>query len=168
MLAGAELTGYGAAFGFGLFFFARGIGTGIGPLIARAAFKDKSKWPSIIGILVSTSGFFYLILGLTLDIYLPLTVCLIILAHSASGGNWVLSTVLTQTWVEDEVRGRVFSIDMLILGATAAISTTIAGFLVEYYDLSLRSGFIMFSCIMIVCGLLFTYWRPDLQPSLEQ
>ena len=31
VLAGADITGYGAAFGFGLFFFARGIGTGIGP-----------------------------------------------------------------------------------------------------------------------------------------
>ena len=168
VLAGADLTGYGAAFGFGLFFFARGIGTGIGPLAARAIFKDQSNWPSIIGILVSVSGFFYLLVGLTLDIYLPLTVALIILAHSASGGNWVLSTVLTQTWVEDEIRGRVFSIDMLILGGTAAISTTIAGFLVEYYNLSLNSGFISFSCLMMVCGLIFTYWRPDIEQNLEQ
>ena len=112
VLAGSELTGYGAAFGFGLFFFARGIGTGIGPLLVRAIFKDKAKWPSLIGILVTISGFFYLLVGLSLDIYLPLTVLLIICAHSASGGNWVLSTVLTQTWVEDEVRGRVFSMDM--------------------------------------------------------
>ena len=122
VLAGGNLTGYGAAFGFGLFFFARGIGTGIGPLIARALFKDRSKWPSLIGILVSISGCFYFLVGITLEIYLPLTVALIILAHSASGGNWVLSTVLTQTWVEDEVRGRVFSMDMLILGGTAAFS----------------------------------------------
>ena len=43
VLAGAELSGYGAAFGFGLFFFARGIGTGIGPLIARSVFKDRTK-----------------------------------------------------------------------------------------------------------------------------
>ena len=114
------------------------------------------------------SGFFYLLVGLTLDIYLPLTVGLIILAHSASGGNWVLSTVLTQTWVEDEVRGRVFSIDMLILGGTAAISTTTAGFLVEFYDLSLKAGFISFSFIMMACGLLFTYWRPDIDQRLEQ
>ncbi len=168
VLAGADLTGYGAAFGFGLFFFARGIGTGLGPLIARALFKDKTKWPSLIGVLVSLSGLFYFMVGITLDYYLPLTVALIILAHSASGGNWVLSTVLTQMWVEDEVRGRVFSMDMLILGGTAAISTTVAGFLVEYNDLSLRGGFISFSCLMIISGLIFTYWRPDLQTNIEQ
>ena len=165
VLAGADITGYGAAFGFGLFFFARGIGTGIGPLVARAVFKDKSKWPSLVGILVSISGVFYLLVGITLDYYLPLTVGLIIISHSASGGNWVLSTVLTQSWVEDEVRGRVFSMDMLILGTSAALSTTIAGYLVEFHNLSLKTGFISFSMIMITCGIVFTLWRPDHQST---
>ena len=168
VLAGSELTGYGAAFGFGLFFFARGVGTGIGPLLARALFKDKSKWPSLIGILVTMSGFFYLLVGISLDIYLPLTVLLIICAHSASGGNWVLSTVLTQMWVEDEVRGRVFSMDMLILGSSAALSTTIAGYLVEYQGLTLRNGFISFSLLMIICGIIFTFWRPDIDSTIKQ
>ncbi len=168
VLAGGSLTGYGAAFGFGLFFFARGIGTGIGPLMARALFKNKSRWPSIIGILVSISGVFYLLVGLTLEIYLPLTVCLIIFAHAASGGNWVLSTVLTQMWVEDEIRGRVFSIDMLILGSTAALSTSVAGFLVEYQNLSLKSGFISFSCIMFISGMVFTFWSPGDSDLIEQ
>ena len=168
VLAGSELTGYGAAFGFGLFFFARGVGTGIGPLLARALFKDKSKWPSLIGILVTMSGFFYLLVGISLDIYLPLTVLLIICAHSASGGNWVLSTVLTQMWVEDEVRGRVFSMDMLILGSSAALSTTIAGYLVEYQGLTLKNGFISFSVLMIICGIIFTFWRPDIDSSVKQ
>lgn len=168
VLAGAELTGYGAAFGFGLFFFARGIGTGIGPLLARAIFKDKAKWPTLIGILVTISGFFYLLVGISLDIYLPLTVLLIICAHSASGGNWVLSTVLTQMWVEDEVRGRVFSMDMLILGTSAALSTTIAGYLVEYQGLTLKNGFISFSLLMIICGIIFTFWRPDIDATVKQ
>ena len=163
VLAGADITGYGAAFGFGLFFFARGIGTGIGPLIVRSVFKDKNMWPSLIGILVAISGFFYLIVGLTLDILLPLTVILIIISHAASGGNWVLSTVLTQSWVEDEVRGRVFSMDMLILGTTAAISTTTAGYLVEYHDLSLKAGFISFSIVLIFSGIIFALWRPENQ-----
>ena len=168
VLAGSELTGYGAAFGFGLFFFARGVGTGIGPLLARAIFKDKAKWPTLIGILVTISGLFYLLVGISLDIYLPLTVLLIICAHSASGGNWVLSTVLTQMWVEDEVRGRVFSMDMLILGTSAALSTTIAGYLVEYQGLTLKNGFISFSLLMIICGIIFTFWRPDIDTTVKQ
>ena len=167
VLAGSDIPGYGAAFGFGLFFFARGIGTGIGPLIARSVFKDRSKWPNMVGILVSLSGIFYFYVGLTIDYYLPLTVFLIICAHSASGGNWVLSTVLTQTWVEDEVRGRVFSMDMLLLGLSAGLSTTTAGYLVEYHDLTLQNGFISFSILMVLCGIVFTLWRPDSQGQIS-
>ena len=167
VLAGSDISGYGAAFGFGLFFFARGIGTGIGPLIARSVFKDRSKWPNMVGILVSLSGIFYFFVGLTIDYYLPLTVFLIICAHSASGGNWVLSTVLTQTWVEDEVRGRVFSMDMLLLGLSAGLSTTTAGYLVEYHDLTLQNGFISFSILMVLCGIIFTLWRPDVQEQMS-
>ena len=167
VLAGSDISGYGAAFGFGLFFFARGIGTGIGPLIARSVFKDRSKWPNMVGILVSLSGIFYFLVGLTIDYYLPLTVFLIICAHSASGGNWVLSTVLTQTWVEDEVRGRVFSMDMLLLGLSAGFSTTTAGYLVEYHDLTLQNGFMSFSILMVLCGIIFTLWRPDSQGQIS-
>lgn len=167
VLAGSDISGYGAAFGFGLFFFARGIGTGIGPLIARSLFKDKSKWPSLIGILVSISGVFYFFVGFTLDYFLPLTFVLIICAHAASGGNWVLSTVLTQSWVEDEVRGRVFSMDMLLFGTSAAISTTTAGYLVEYHNLSLQNGFLSFSLLMVLCGIVFTVWRPDSQRQIS-
>ena len=163
VLAGGDIDGYGAAFGFGLFFFARGIGTGVGPLMARTFFKDQNKWPALIGLLVSLSGFFYFFVGFTLDITLPLTILLIIMAHAASGANWVLSTVLTQMWVEDEVRGRVFSMDMLILGASAALSTTTAGFLVDWYGLQIREGMMLFSIIMILTGLVFTLWRPDLK-----
>ena len=167
VLAGGDLDGYGAAFGFGLFFFARGIGTGIGPLVARTLFKDQTKWPSLIGLLVSLSGVFYFFVGISLDMALPITIVLIILAHAASGANWVLSTVLTQMWVEDEVRGRVFSMDMLILGASATFSTTIAGFLVENYNLALDKGMMIFSLIMIFSGLVFTFWRPDLRQATE-
>jgi MFS family permease len=167
VLAGGELKGYGAAFGFGLFFFARGVGTGIGPLAARTFFKDKAKWPSLIGLLVSLSGVFYFFVGLSLDMALPITIALIILAHAASGANWVLSTVLTQMWVEDEVRGRVFSMDMLILGASATLSTSIAGFLVENYNLALDTGMMIFSLVMIFSGLVFTFWRPDLKQVID-
>jgi MFS family permease len=167
VLAGGNLDGYGAAFGFGLFFFARGIGTGVGPLAARVLFKDQTKWPALIGLLVSLSGIFYFFVGLSLTMALPVTIALIILAHAASGANWILSTVLTQMWVEDEVRGRVFSMDMLVLGASAAISTTVAGFLVENYYLCLYKWMLMFSLVMIFSGLVFTFWRPDLKQVID-
>ena len=160
VVAGSDVEGFGAALGFGLFFFARGIGTGIGPILARRYLKNEERWPMLIGLLVVASGFFYLLVGLTLDINIWLTVMLVMLAHSASGGNWVLSTILTQRWVEDEIRGRVFSIDMLTMSIAFSASSASAGFLLERGYLTLQTGFQSFAILMIVSGFVFTLWRP--------
>ena len=144
-----------------MFFFARGIGTGTGPILARKFLTDQEKWPRLIGILVIISGFFYFFVGYTLGISVWLTVFLVMLAHSASGANWVLSTILTQMWVEDEIRGRVFSIDMLIMSLAFSLSSACAGYLLEYEVFSLQHGFQIFACIMMASGLIFTLWKPS-------
>jgi len=168
VLLGAETDGYGAAMGFGIFFFARGLGTGLGPIIARNVLKDESKWPGLIGKLVVVSGTFYILVSLTLEINLLLTVILILLAHAASGANWVLSTILTQRWVEDEMRGRVFSIDMLFMSIAFSISTSVAGYLVENYNLGIADGILFFGSMMVLSGILFTLWNPSASKSATQ
>ena len=161
VLMGADVQGYGAAFGFGLFFFARGVGTGLGPILARAFFTDEERWPALVGQLIMLSGCIYFCVGLSVSYALWITVVLVILAHSASGANWVLSTVMMQQWVEDEVRGRVFSVDMLILSVAFSTSTSIAGYLMENTDLGIQNGIMLFSSIMILSGFIFTMWKPE-------
>jgi len=165
VLMGADITGFGAAFGFGLFFFARGLGTGLGPILGRNVFTNPNRWPSLVGQLIVGSGFFYLLVGMTLDINLWLTVILVVIAHSASGANWVLSTILTQQWVEDEIRGRVFSTDMLILSLAFSASTSVAGYLMEYTDLSIQNGLIIFAGLMMASGIVFTLWDTSDSPN---
>ena len=160
VLAGNDIEFVGAALGFGIFFFARGIGTGIGPILARRFFKNSEKWPRLIGLLIIVSGFFYLLVGLSLNGPLIITLVLVTLAHTASGGNWVLSTVLTQQWVEDEMRGRVFSTDMLMLSLGQVISTISAGYLIEHGYVNLQQGILLFPCIMLFSGFIFTIWNP--------
>ncbi|MEC8609900.1 MAG: MFS transporter [Candidatus Thermoplasmatota archaeon] len=160
VLAGNDIEFVGAALGFGIYFFARGIGTGIGPILARRFFKNSEKWPRLIGLLIIVSGFFYLLVGLSLNGPLIITLVLVTLAHTASGGNWVLSTVLTQQWVEDEMRGRVFSTDMLMLSLGQVISTISAGYLIEHGYVNLQQGILLFSCIMLFSGFIFTIWNP--------
>ena len=168
VLLGAETDGYGVAMGFGIFFFARGVGTGLGPIIARNILKDESKWPGLIGKLVIVSGTFYILVSLTLDISLLLTIVLILLAHAASGANWVLSTILTQRWVEDEMRGRVFSIDMLFMSIAFSISTSVAGYLVEHHNLGIADGILFFGSLMVLSGIAFTLWNPGDSKSATQ
>ena len=166
VLMGADVQGFGAAFGFGLFFFARGVGTGLGPIAARAFFKNEALWPSLVGYLVMLSGAIYFCVGLSVPYALWITVVLVVLAHCASGANWVLSTVMMQQWVEDEVRGRVFSVDMLILSVAFSTSTSVAGYLMENTDLGIRNGILLFSSIMMVSGLMFSLWKPE-SPRLK-
>jgi MFS family permease len=161
VLLGADVKGFGAAFGFGLFFFARGVGTGLGPILARTLFVNEERWPALVGYLIVLSGLFYALVGLSLSFGLWLTVCLVILAHCASGANWVLSTIMMQRWVEDEVRGRVFSTDMLILSVAFSCSTSMAGYLMESTSLTIQQGILMFSSLMVISGIVFSLWRPE-------
>ena len=165
VIAGSRMSPDRVAADIGLLFMARGIGTGIGPILARKYLVNKDRWPALVGILVCVSGLFYLLIGLTLFENLYLTIFLIIIAHSASGANWVLSTILTQQWVEDEMRGRVFSIDMLLMAVSFSISTYAAGWLIGNTDMSLNLGIIWFACAMITFGIIFTMWRPDQQST---
>lgn len=165
VLMGADVQGYGAAFGFGLFFFARGVGTGLGPILARAFLKDEEAWPSMVGYLIIISGLVYFLVGISVPYALWITVLLVILAHSASGANWVLSTVMMQRWVEDEVRGRVFSADMLILSVAFSTSTSVAGYLMENTDLGIQNGIMMFASVMVLSGIAFSMWRPETPPT---
>ncbi|MDA8716180.1 MFS transporter [Candidatus Poseidoniales archaeon] len=168
VLAGNEITFVGTALGFGIFFFARGIGTGIGPILARSVFKDSTKWPKMVGLLIIVSGFFYTLVGLSLGGPILLTLALVTLAHTASGGNWVLSTVLTQEWVEDEMRGRVFSTDMLLMSMGQVISTISAGYLIEKDVVNLQQGILAYSILMVVSGIIFTLWNPKNQGRLHE
>ena len=164
VVAGSDVDGFGMAVGFGIFFFARGVGTGLGPIAARAFLTNEERWPFLVGVLVMISGGFYFLVGWTLDQSLLLTVLLVMLAHSASGANWVLSTILTQKWVEDEVRGRVFSMDMLIMSIAFSISSASAGYLLENEFFTLQEGFILFSILMMCSGAFFTLWKADTKP----
>ena len=166
VLMGANVQGFGAAFGFGLFFFARGVGTGLGPILARAFLKDEEAWPRLVGYLIVLSGLIYFLVGLSVPHALWITVVLVILAHSASGANWVLSTVMMQQWVEDEVRGRVFSTDMLILSIAFSTSTSVAGYLMENTELGIQNGIMLFASVMVFCGIVFSMWRPG-NPSSQ-
>ena len=168
VLMGANVDGFGAAFGFGLFFFARGVGTGLGPILARAFLTDEEAWPSLVGYLIVASGMIYLLVGISVPYALWTTVILVIFAHSASGANWVLSTVMMQQWVEDEVRGRVFSVDMLILSVAFSTSTSVAGYLMENTDLGIRNGILLFSSVMVLSGVVFSMWKPDAPKSMPQ
>ena len=152
-LIGPQITPGAEATGIGTLFFARGLGTGIGPIIARGLFKDQRIWPAVLGLSVILSGLFYFTVGFN---QWPLWVIgAVVMAHAASGANWVLATVLLQQRSADRLRGRVFATEWLFVLFTESISILAASLLLEAGVLDLNQAFAAFASLQVVCGIVW-------------
>jgi MFS family permease len=149
-LAGEALTPGRPELGMGLVFSARGLGTGIGPILARSLFTDPRAWPAVLGGCIVLSGVCYAMPGVW-----PLgwiVLAFVFGAHLASGSNWVLSTVLLQERADDAFRGRVFATQFLLLTLLETVSTLAAGALLEW-GMPMAQAFLVFGSIQVASGL---------------
>ncbi len=150
-LLGQQLFPGTQAAGIGALFFARGIGTGIGPVLARTLFVDQKRWPAVLGVCICLSGLSYLTIGFHIG---PIAAMVAVgCAHAASGANWVFSTVLLQQRTVDAYRGRVFASEMLLVLGTESLSILAASTLLEFGGLSLQTAFLVFASFQTVSGL---------------
>ena len=85
----------------------------------------------------------------------PFIMVLVMLAHSPSGANWVMATVLLQKRTEDRIRGRVFATEWLLVMLADTVSILTASVLLETGVLDLRTCFQAFALLQILCGLLW-------------
>jgi MFS family permease len=120
------VIGEGGGISLGLMFGVAGVGTGIGPIIARhfTGDRDRSLRLAIIG------G--YLLGGLGLVISAPLTSFGLVLfgtmLRGVGGGiNWVFSTQLLLQLVPNQVRGRVFATEFAFLTLASAVGAAAVG-----------------------------------------
>lgn len=156
-LLGDRIAPSALAAGIGVLFMARGIGTGIGPIVVRALFQDRRQWPAVIGGAIVISGLCYLGIGLvpwSPRLSIIVLVCtLVVVGHAASGGNWVLSTVILQKRTVDRYRGRVFSTDWLLVMSADSVSILVGSALLELGWLTLNGAVMAFAVLQVVCGL---------------
>jgi predicted MFS family arabinose efflux permease len=158
-LMGEQVAPGAQAMGIGLLFAARGLGTGVGPIIARAMFRDQSRWPLIMGSCVVASGMGYGVLA-----GMPWTLAVtafVLFAHAASGANWVMATVLLQQRSEDRFRGRVFATEWLLVMAAESLSIILASILLETGVLDLRGCLAAFAFLQVLCGLIWLVTLPQ-------
>lgn len=153
-MLGPHLSSEAEAVAIGALFAARGLGTGVGPIAARAVFKDWSSWPRVMGLCILASGAIYM-----LPAWLPwrteVLLVPIVLAHALSGANWVLSSVLLQERTEDKFRGRVFATEWLLLTLVNVVAIGAASLMMEYKLLDLRGTYMVFGGVVVVGGLLW-------------
>ena len=139
--------------GLGLLYAARGIGTGIGPIIARQYYTDERQWVVVMGASIALSGAMYLVVGLT-QVWWMMFV-FVLLAHAASGANWVTSTVLLQIRSEDNFRGRVFSTEWLLFTLGNSLSVVVASVLLEWQIVALQTLISLYAVGLMAAGLLW-------------
>jgi MFS family permease len=154
VMIGEDLFPGAPALGIGLLYSTRGVGTGVGPIVARSRIPDERRWPALLGFGVLACGVAYLVIGL-----LPWgwwwTAILVGLAHAPSGVNWVFSTVLLQRRTVDRFRGRVMATQWLLLTGADSLSIVAAALLLEVVGVGLRAGILIFAVLQVLCGLLW-------------
>jgi hypothetical protein len=126
-----------AATGIGVLFTARGIGTAVGPFIARRwAGETRSQMQTAIGIAFLIGGAFYIAFGVGHSFIFALL--FLAIAHAGGSILWVFSTVLLQRATDDQFRGRVFAAELGLATLTMAASNYIVGELMDRFGLSPR------------------------------
>lgn len=140
--------------GLGLLYAARGFGTGIGPIIGRRLFSDEKDWVMVMGGAIFTTGLMYMVVGLSNAIWMM--VIFVLLAHTASGANWVKSTVLLQKRTIDTFRGRVFSTEWLLFTIMNSISVMIASLILEYQLIEIKNLMLIYGGLMGLAGITWS------------
>ena len=140
-------VGNSPATGIGVLFAARGIGTAVGPIVARRmAGEGQRRMQASIGISFLIAGLFYILFGSSTSFVFALIVLGI--AHCGGSILWVFSTVILQRVVVDTFRGRVFAAELAFMTFTMAASNYVTGELLDRFGISPR-------LVMIGIGLFF-------------
>ncbi len=141
--------------GLGLLYAARGMGTGIGPIIGRRLVSEEKDWIMLMGAAIGLAGIMYMIVGLTNIIWVM--ILFVLLAHAASGANWVTSTVLLQKRTIDTFRGRVFSTEWLLFTIMNSISVMIASLVLEFELVPVKTLMLIYGAVMAGAGIIWSF-----------
>lgn len=125
------------ATGIGVLFTARGIGTAVGPFLARRwTGETRKQMQNAIGVAFLIGGAFYFAFAVSRSFIWALL--FLAIAHMGGSILWVFSTVLLQRGVEDAFRGRVFAAEMALVTLTMAASNYLVGELMDRVGMSPR------------------------------
>ncbi|MFM8626283.1 MAG: MFS transporter [Actinomycetota bacterium] len=115
--------------GRGALLGARGVGSGLGPIIAaRMVGRDMPKLLRVCGLAGLGFSVAYLLAGLSPVLWVA-CICVAV-AHLGGGAQWTLSTMGLQMESPDELRGRIiagdFALVTLMLGVTSALAGAVS------------------------------------------
>jgi hypothetical protein len=134
----------------GLLIGIRGVGTGLGPLIAMRYTRGQlSKVLTICGFAsLAFSGFYFI------GAWMPtlwLTAIFVMLAHLGGGAQWTLSSYGLQLRSPDHIRGRILAGDFALVTLMLSLTSALAGLVSEFFGVRQAiSGFALAAAIASV------------------
>lgn len=148
--------GIDGAISLGLMFCMGGVGSGIGPIVARLWTGDKDK------PLRRSISLGYLIGSIGLVITAPLLSLPIVIfggfIRSIGGGiAWVFSTQLLLQHAPNEIRGRIFGTEFALFTLMGAIATAIVGALMDI--VGVQTVLWGMTSLPIIPALLWWIWQ---------
>lgn len=117
--------GQAGAISIGLLYAARGIGTGVGPLVAMRLGGGAQFMRRAIVLSFFITGAGYIMLGAAPA--LALAALCVLFAHTGGSVQWVFSTALIQARAPDRFLGRVFATEYAGFTLATALSAYLAG-----------------------------------------
>ncbi|MFN2223533.1 MAG: MFS transporter [Chloroflexota bacterium] len=166
--------GQGGGTGLGLIYAFMGIGTGLGPIIARRFTGDRDR-PLRIAI-----GISYLIAAIGLVLMAPLYgfglfLITTILRGVGGGIGWVFATQLLLHKLPDRVRGRVFATEFALFTLMNAAGAAAGGWALDNTGLGISGLIWIMAGLVVVPGLLWALWnvyythrQPQAAPDEEE
>ena len=150
--------GEGGGTGLGLIYAVMGIGTGLGPIIARRFTGDRDR-PLRIAI-----GLSYVIAAIGLLLMAPLYsfglfLFATVLRGAGGGIGWVFSTQLLLHLLPDQVRGRVFATEFALFTLMSATGAAVTGWALDNTDLGLSGMIWIMAGLIVIPGLLWALWN---------
>lgn len=149
------VIGVGGALSLGMIYCINGIGSGIGPILARRWTGDRDK-PLRMSI---TLGYLIAVIGIA--IMAPLfnfeSVLLGGLVRSIGGGIvWVFSTQLLLQRAPNEIRGRIFGTEFALFTLMGGASSLMIGMLLDRFQIEMILWGI--AALNLIPALLWELW----------
>lgn len=136
----------------GLLIGIRGIGVGLGPLIAMRYTRGQlGRVLTICGYAsLAFSGFY--IVGAWMPT-LWLTAIFVMLAHLGGGAQWTLSSYGLQLRSPDHIRGRILAGDFALVTLMLSLTSALAGLVSEIYGV--RQAISGFACAAAIASVIY-------------
>lgn len=150
------VIGEGGGISLGILFAVTGIGTGIGPILARRFTGDRDH-PLRVAL-----GLSYFVASIGVALTAPLLGIWLVLAGMflrgfGGGVIWVFSTQLLLQLTPDRVRGRIFSTEFAIFSLANAIGSIVVGWALDNTPVGLTAIMWWMAILSIIPGVLWLY-----------